>query len=498
MKDELEALRVSIKALIDETDKLISDGKLEEAKVKQVEIKKLQEQAQVLKAQAEAKAAEDKMSGELKAQQLEKENADLKAKLKDPVRLEGLAGDISALETDTKGEAQKATYQTRYGTIDAGVKAVLSDLYGSEFNYNQARDEQMKAFVKYIRLGENRLTAKEIEMLTPKWNNIILRPDVIKSELEAGRSVAEIKATLVEGTLDLGGYTVPEDYRVNIISRLVGNTVVRKRARVVTTTRDAIEWPKLEGGNTIYTSAVRVTWVQEQPASATAASTNPTFGLYRIPVHTVMARTDFSRNLLEDSAFNLQETIAGLFAEAMAVDEDNQFLTGTGGGTPRGVLAGRSSGAEQTPETGVTAVVSGNASAVTADGLLDLVYAVAQQYRNSAAFAVSRTTQRDLRKLKDGNGRYMWQDSIQQGQPPALLGYAVDESESMPTIAANAYPIIFGSWLGYLVADRVGMSVERVTDSTLVGQNRVALFARRRLGGQVIEPWRFAAQQMSV
>jgi HK97 family phage major capsid protein len=272
--------------------------------------------------------------------------------------------------------------------------------------------------------------------------------------------------------------------------------VVRQNARVITTTRDSVEWPRQEGGNTYYTSAVRVTWVEELPTSATAASTNQTYGMLRIPIYTVLARTDLSRNLLEDAAFNMLDVLAGLFSEAMAIDEDNQFLTSTGGGTPSGILGART-GAEVNPVTGVATAVSGNASLITADGLFDTVYAVAAQYRQNARWALNRTTQRDIRKLKDGNGRYLWQDSIQANQPPQLLGYPVAESEQLPSIGANAFPALFGDFGGYIVADRVGMTVERITDATLVGQNKVALFARRRLGGAVAEPWRFAANKIS-
>lgn len=276
----------------------------------------------------------------------------------------------------------------------------------------------------------------------------------------------------------------------------MGITVVRSRARVVNTIRDSAEWPKLEGGNSQYTSAVRVTWVDEIPASATVAQTNPTFGMYRIPVHTVMARTDLSRNLVEDAAFNMQAITAELFAEAMAVDEDQKFLTGTGGGTPRGILGNRS-GANETPETGIDSVNSGAAAALTADGLVDLAYGLHAQYRGNAVHVGARLTHRDVRKLKDGNGDYLWQRGLAAGEPPTLLSYPFLESESMPAIGANNYPIIFGDMKGYLIVDRVGMSVERVEDTTTKGTNTIALFARRRLGGQVVEPWRFQGHKVS-
>ena len=491
MKEKFEALKNEIKSLLDAAESLINEGKFDEAKTKQEEAASKREQLVVIKAQLDAQE-NDQMEA------LKAENAALKAAAEQPKRLPFEKTD-TVDTTDETADAMKSFTVLKYGTSEPAVQAVIKDIYGSSTDYNSRRLQQMDAFVKYVRLGERYLSLDEMNVIKAgPARNMLLQPDVLKAEIAAGRSVAEIKATLEEGSNTLGGFLVPEDYRAEIIKRLMGQVVVRGRARVVTTTRDAVEWPKLEGGNSQYTSAVRVTWVDETPANANVAQTNPTWGLTRIPIHTVMARTDLSRNLLEDSAFNLLDVMADLFAEAMAIDEDTQFLTGQGAGTPYGVLGDRSSGTNETPVTGVTVSNSGDASQVTADGLINLVYSIDSQYRNGAIFVMARNSQRDVRKLKDGEARYLWQPGLIAGQPASLLGYSVFESQSMPAIAANNHPIMFGDFrLGYVIADRVGMSVERVQDTTTTGTNTVALFARRRLGGQVVAPWAFAAQKIS-
>ncbi len=491
LKEQLETLKKTIKSLLDEAEKLVAEGKIEDANKKIAEATAKEPEIQTVKTLI---ASREKEAAEAKTAELEKKNAELEAKSHEPVRLEGLGETALPDEKKTVSSA----HVLRFGEIDAAVKGVIGDLYGNYNSYNQARADQLDAFTKYIRFGESRMTAQEINRIDAHYpaKNLMLRPEVLEQEIKSGRTVGEIKATLMEGSLDIGGHLVPEDYRAEIIKRLMGMTVVRQSARVVTTTRDVVEWPRLEGGNTIFTSAVRVTWVEELPTSATAAATNQTYGMLRVPVYTVLARTDLSRNLLEDAAFNMLDVLAGLFSEAMAVDEDNQFLTSTGGGTPSGILGARGSGNDLNPIIGIAQAVSGNSTSITADGLFDTAYAVASQYRGKGQWAMSRTTQRDVRKLKDGNGRYLWQESIQAGQPATLLGYPVLESEQLPTIGANAFPVIFGDFSGYMIADRVGMTVERITDATLVGQNKVALFARRRLGGAVAEPWKFSANQV--
>lgn len=487
LKMKLQELKSKITSALDEAEALLAKDDLAGAKAKQAEAKTLREKAEVVKVQIEAKET-DRLAA------LEAEVKTLKAQAQEPLRLP-----FSAPEGEgaTPTDGVKAFLNLRYGEPEAALKAVLHDLYGAD--YAQRRLDQMQAFVKYVRLGSNFLSAKEHEILSPSARNILLRPEALAEEIKAGRMVSEIKATLEEGSGELGGFLVPEDYRTEIIKRLQGQVVVRARARVVTTTRDAVEWPRLEQNDSTarYTSAVRVTWVDETPTSATAASTNPTWGLIRVPINTVMARTDLSRNLLEDSAFNLLDVMADLFAEAMAVDEDEQFLVGTGGGRPKGVLGERVTGADEGPVTGVGVAVTTDASQLTDNGLMDLIYLLPSQYRGNAVLVMARNTHRDIRKIKDGEGRFVWQPGLAAGQPPTVLGYPTFESQAMPAVAANKHPIIFGDFTGYIIADRVGMSVERVTDTTTTGQNTVALFARRRLGGQVISPWSFTVQKVS-
>ena len=101
----------------------------------------------------------------------------------------------------------------------------------------------------------------------------------------------------------------------------------------------------------------------------------------------------------------------------------------------------------------------------------------------------NKTAFREIRQMKDGNSDYLWAKGIERGAPPTVLGYDYYMNQNMPAIAAGNYPIIFGDLRGYMVVDRVGMTVERIMDTDTVGKNKVAIFARRRLGGSVIYPW---------
>lgn len=393
-----------------------------------------------------------------------------------------------AQQQDADNDRIKSIYTLRYNQEDAATEVVMRDLHGAD--YQQLRLDQWKAFTRYLRDYSHEPDGQDQKLL----KQIILTPAHAKAALNAGLDVKAMKATMIEAVDTLGGYTVPVDFQEEVIRRLRGFTVMRGRAMVSQTSRDRVELPKLTGGSDQYTTAVRVTWVSEVPTAGTA-DTNLTWGLESIPVNNVMAETFLSRNYVDDSAVDVVAELVAAFSEAQAIDEDNQFLTGTGVGVPQGILVGGAA-----PITGVTAANSGAAAALTADGLITLQYSIASQYRSNAVFILNRSSLQAIRKLKDGFGRYLFEPGnggITERVSPTLLGDPILEQEIMPDIAAGTYPIIYGDPRGYRIVDRIGMSVERYLDSGTARTNRVLYIMNRRLGGQVTNPERFAVQLVS-
>lgn len=483
--EKFNQLKSAAALKLEAAEKALVDGDMEAHKAAKAEYVSLKEQAEAYKEQIEATKAHEAMTIEATEQEAP---APTKS---DPVR-----PPFEPTEPEPekpKVTMNKAVNHLRYGDTPETLDVVMRDIYGPA--YLEKRENQKNAFAKYLRYGDSRMNANEVESL----RELVLTPDSVKFDIKSGLSVEELKANKTvqqEGSLELGGALVPEDWRADLIKRMMGTTIVRRFAQQITTTRDAVEWPKLEGGNELYTSAVRVTWIDEVPTSATVAQTNFTLGTTRIPVDTVMARLDVSRNLLEDSAINVPSLVAEQFSEAMALDEDAQFLTGIGGGRPYGILGVRD-GAAYAPQAGIGYVATGDASSVTADGLIDLVYEPDVQYLQNAVLIGNKTTFREIRQLKDGNSDYLWQQGIERGAPPMVLGYDYYMNQNMPTIAAGAYPLIFGDLRGYMIVDRVGMTVERVADTDTIGKNKVAIFARRRFGGSVVYPWMLKVQKVA-
>jgi HK97 family phage major capsid protein len=306
---------------------------------------------------------------------------------------------------------------------------------------------------------------------------------------------AEARKDLSEGIDSEGGFFVPEDFRAEVIKKVATMAEMRGRARIIPTSRDKVSFP-LEDYSTDdkYTSAMRMTWVDENPSSdsETDSSDNDP-GMLEIYVRTGMAGKKISNNLVEDGAFDILAYVQELLGEAFALGENDAFLTGNGIAKPWGLF---NSNNPQFPST----VNSGHASQVTADGVLDLFYGLPKQYRNRAAWMFNSQTAKTLRKLKDGQNRYLW-DALNgglasRGDQDTLLNKEVVIDEFAPDIAANAYPIAFGDCKGYYVVDRVGMSIQ-VLREKYAERNQIKVLGRKRVGGQIAEKFRFRIQKIA-
>jgi HK97 family phage major capsid protein len=395
--------------------------------------------------------------------------------------------------------AVKAVYMTHFGNEQDAIKAVLTDLHGPD--YKNAWYTQKRAFSAYLRMNP--------QLPIPEWihnalRTIVMTPNAVKDALEQGADVQTLKTVMVEAADSLGGYTVPVDFQARVVSRLMGLTQVRQRADVGQTSRDRVEFPVATGGTSQYANAVRVTWVNETPTAGTAA-TNLTYGMEAIPIHTVMAETFLSRNTVEDSAVNLEADLTKAFSEAAAIDEDNRFLVGAGIGSPQGILPGSANGLSLTEALNGAAYDSTKANlGILWDGLIAATWKLDAQYRQNAAWIGNKTTYGAIATLKDSVGQYLWREVYGNsatagggGTIKTLLGYPVLEQEGMPTPATAAYPLVFGDFSGYWIRDRVGMSIERYLDSATARINQVIYVMRRRLGGQVTQPWRFVCFKLA-
>lgn len=385
----------------------------------------------------------------------------------------------------------EAAYVKKFGTIDAGVNQVYRELYGTQ-SYPVLLATKMADLNRYCKTGvaDGRL-----------MKQVLLTQEQIVAAVMDGVPVAEgqynVKATMVEAQDTLLGYIVPEQLNQEMVQRLPGLTVVRGLARKFTTGVDSLSFIVRTGGNKRYIGNARSKQTSESPTST--YNTNATFGKLIIPVHVNLFKVPVSKSGLEDSQMDVMGQL--LMPEIQtegAITEDAQFLVGTGANEPQGVLLDASTGGPQNSD--ITTQNSGQAADVSFDAVVRAPWKLAGQYRQkqnpSTAFAFTSATGGVLATLKNSVGEYLWTEANganAQGSPDTLRGWKYRESEALPEIAANTFPIIFGDWSGYRIVDRVGMSIQRYDDSNTAETDSVVFFVRRRYGGQVAEGYRFVA-----
>jgi HK97 family phage major capsid protein len=194
-----------------------------------------------------------------------------------------------------------------------------------------------------------------------------------------------------------------------------------------------------------------------------------------------------SQTLLDDTIVNIDEWLAEEVRLAFAQQEGTAFVSGDGSNKPKGFLAYTTVANGSWSWGNIGYVTTSAAGAFPAsspgDKILDLVYAAKAPYRANGTFMMSRATVSAVRKLKDGQGNYLWQPASGPGEWPSLLGYPVAESEDMPDIAADATAMAFGDFSrGYLIVDRVGIRVLRDPYSA---KPYVLFYTTKRVGGGV-------------
>jgi HK97 family phage major capsid protein len=200
--------------------------------------------------------------------------------------------------------------------------------------------------------------------------------------------------------------------------------------------------------------------------------------------------------LLDDAFVDLEAFLTQECGTKFAERESEAFITGTGVLQPRGLLTYDfvtdhttwEHGKFRLVETGVSAAFpptapTGSPATMPDDVLINVVQSVKKANRANATWRFNRTTAGVIRKLRDVDGRPLWQPSTQLGQPDILLGYGVSEDEYMPDIAVDTIAVGFGDWKKtYLIVDRIGVTVLR--DPYTV-EGHVVFKTRKRVGGAV-------------
>lgn len=274
---------------------------------------------------------------------------------------------------------------------------------------------------------------------------------------------------LQEGTDSEGGYLVPDEFERTLVEALEEENVFRTLAHVIRTSSGDRKIP-------VVASKGSASWVDEEGAYQ---ESDDAFSQVSIGAYKLGTMIKVSEELLADSVFDLEAYISKEFARRIGSREEESFFNGDGKGKPLGILA-----AAGGAEVGVTAA---SATAITADEVIDLFYSLKAPYRKNAVWVLNDATVKQIRKLKDSTGQYLWQPSLVAGTPDTILGRPVKTSAFMPTAAAGAKTIAFGDFKYYWIADRQGRTFKKLSE-LFAATGQVGFMGTQRVDGKLILP----------
>ena len=341
--------------------------------------------------------------------------------------------------------------------------------FGTAQNGQEQEAEVKSAFNKLLRSGSSaRMTESEVEALAKK-----------QAEMSNGRvSASEFKSAMIAGSDPDGGYFVLPDLDKSIMKLAQEEIAMLDLAQVVTTS------------SSVYNKRVRIsgsgyTWEGEETHPETTET--PKYSVLAFPVHTIAANPSISQELLQDADVNVEAELMEAMNADFVEGIGDALINGNDNRRPRGLLsyptvmeANWKWGSLAYTKTGAAA---GFATENAGDALINTLYSLKTPYLGNATWLMNRSTLAEIRKMKDGQGNYLWQPSFQIGQPDTLLGYGLRLDSKMPNLGAGATPIAFGDFRrGYLVVRRSGMTLIR---DQYTQKPYVVFSTRMRLGGGV-------------
>lgn len=373
--------------------------------------------------------------------------------------------DLSGLRLEFKDEAGGAGDEAQGGDTD--VTAAVERLQAGF-------DAKMTEVARDLKAANDRADALEVKMNRPSGAAPDKGPSLERKAFTswARHGVERMQADEVKSLRvaddTRGGFLAPGEFTTELLKDIVQFSPIREAARVGAMSVGSIKIPKRTGRIT----AQWVDEIEERPR------TEPAYGMIALEAHEMSCYVDVSNQLLEDAAINIEAELSSDFAEEFGRLEGTAFVNGDGVKKPLGIMS----------DPAVPTLVSGTATYISSTDLIKLIYALPPAYRNSGSWLLNGSSIAAIRVLKDETGRFLWQDSLSEGQPSTLLGRPIVEAIDMPDIAAGATPILYGDIAAaYRVYDRVGLSVLRNPFTLdIYGQTRFT--ARRRVAGSVVRP----------
>ena len=284
----------------------------------------------------------------------------------------------------------------------------------------------------------------------------------------------ELRALQADADISGGFLVAPPQFVLKLIQAMDDEVFIRGMATVYPVTKaESLGAPSLD------TDPADPTWTAEIATGTEDSSM--AFGKRELNPHPLAKLIKVSEKLLRVSAMDVESLVTGRLAYKFGITAENSYLNGSGSNQPMGVFTAATTGFGISTSRDVS--TGNSATAFTTDGLMEALYSLKGQYHALATWIFHRDAIKRLRKLKDGEGQYIWNPDMKGGQPDMVLGRPYKMSEYCPnTFESGKYVGIIGDFKNYWIADALSMRIQRLNE-LYAATNQVGFIGRLESDG---------------
>jgi HK97 family phage major capsid protein len=347
-----------------------------------------------------------------------------------------------------------------------GIKAILGEFEGKEMDALK-KEELSKLENKFDNLNgsivSNEKNLERERVVGEKQNdlnnpdaNISLKEKEIHSAFMTHMVSGDMESLRVYNALQQdnptqAGYLVPpQEFRMELIKEIANSTFMRQKGRVLPALNGAqsLGFPTRTAGMNSFA------WGTE--LAAPTPDTTLAFGKREFKPRPGTSEILISKTLIRNMV-GADALIRSEIAEDVANGLETAYMTGDGNNKPLGLFTNSVDGIPAARDVSI----GNTATEVKFDGLYEAKYSVKGQYQTNAEWIFHRLVVKQLAKLKDSDGQYIWQPSVVMGTPDMLLGKPVNMSEFAPyTLTTGLYAGIFGDLKRYWICDSLNLEIQ--------------------------------------
>ncbi|MGZ4617171.1 MAG: phage major capsid protein [Frankiaceae bacterium] len=343
--------------------------------------------------------------------------------------------DLTEATADKERAERMAGLESESRNVDkSSVVAPVADEQRSNQPTAEEKEQRLSAaFTNFLKRGIDSLPAEQRSLVQDRFTQLEARAEGV-------------------ATGSAGGYLVPQGFWQNLVIAMKAYGGLLNEVGVIeTATGNPLPWPGSDDTANVGAILGENTQVSQQDI----AFTTQTLNAYTYTSKLVLV----SLQLLQDSAFNVDEFVTGRLAERIARIQAQHIVSGTGTGQPQGIVTGT---------TNTTTLPTGNTTTVQYDSLVTLIHSVDPAYRalQGTKFVAHDSFIAAVRKLKDSQGRPLWQpDYLAGADRDMIMGYPVTIDQSLATLAASSTSALFGNFQrGYIWRRVLGLQMLRLTE----------------------------------